>query len=138
MKRTILLFFALILSIACFSQNEQKGSLQLRTYNQDGTVPSFTIKYANFTPGQLIEKSGELKNTALTVGVLTGLASATLVGCSFLIDIPMAMYMSGAIVGFAGGVATLVLLHTSNKLLQEAGLKMQRMQLSANGVILKF
>ena len=154
MKKIILLFFALILSIACFSQNEQKDSLQLKTYKQNYSyfkkekfdslsfvydyTSSFTVKYANFTPGQLIEKSGKLKNAALTVGILTGLASATLVGCSFLTDKSMAMYIPGAIVGFAGGVATLVILYTSNKLLQEAGLKMQRMQLSANGVILKF
>lgn len=98
----------------------------------------FCEKYANWTPGQLIAQSGKLKNTALTVGIVTGLASATLIGCSFVTDLPMAMYIPGAVVGFAGGVATIALLYTSNRLLQEAGLKMQNVQFSANGVTVKF
>lgn len=103
-----------------------------------GYTSPFTVKYADLTPGQLIEKSGELKNIALAVGAFTGLTSATLIGCSFLTDMPMAMYIPGVVVGFAEGVAALALSCTSNKLLQEAGLKMQRMQVSASGVILKF
>lgn len=101
---------------------------------------SFCRKYASWTPGELIARSGKLKNNALTVGIVTCLTSSTLVGCAFLTRNPTVttpMCVIGG-VGFGGGIATIALLATSNRLLQEAGLKMQRMQISANGLIIKF
>lgn len=98
----------------------------------------FCEKYANWTPGQLIAQSGKLKNTALTVGVVTCLSASALVGFSFLTENPIPMCAIGGVIGFGGGIATIAILATSNKLLQEAGLKMQRIQISANGLTVKF
>lgn len=98
----------------------------------------FCRKYASWTPGELIARSGKLKNNALTVGVVTGLAASTLVGCAFLTSNPTPMCVVGGVVGFGGGIATIALLATSNRLLQEAGLKMQKVQISANGLNIKF
>lgn len=99
---------------------------------------SFCKKYGNMTPGQLLFKSGTMKNTALTIGLITGTISGTLIGCSFLSSEPKAMYIPGAIVGLVGGVSSLCLLYTSNKLIKEAGLKMEKIQISNNGFIIKF
>lgn len=98
----------------------------------------FCRKYASWTPGELIARSGKLKNNALAVGIVTCLTSSTLVGCAFLTGNPTPMCVIGGVVGFGGGIATIALLATSNRLLQEAGLKMQRMQISANGLTIKF
>lgn len=98
----------------------------------------FTLKYASYTPGQLIYRSGALKNFAITTSILCGLSSSVLIGCSFMTNNPMAMYIPGAIIGGAGFITTVALLSTSNKLLKEAGLKMERIQFSANGMTVKF
>lgn len=98
----------------------------------------FCRKYASWTPGELIARSGKLKNNALVVGIVTCLTSSTLVGCAFLTRNPTPMCVIGGVVGFGGGISTIALLATSNRLLQEAGLKMQRMQISANGLTIKF
>lgn len=126
----------------CYLQN-QENNLIIIGYEYGGypkyKMPSkFCEKYASWTPGELIARSGKLKNTALTVGVVTCLSASALVGFSFLAGNPVPMCAIGGVVGFGGGIATIAILATSNKLLQEAGLKMQRIQLSANGLNIKF
>lgn len=126
----------------CYLKNQENNVIVIG-YEYGGypiyKMPSrFCEKYSSWTPGELIAKSGKLKNNALTVGIVTCLTSSTLVGCAFLTRNPTPMCVIGGVVGFGGGIATIVLLATSNRLLQEAGLKMQRMQISANGLTIKF
>ena len=102
------------------------------------TPKHFTSKYALYTPGQLIYRSGQLKNTALTTGIVCGLAGGALIGFSFMMNDPLVLSITGGAVAFVGGVASICLLYTSNKLLKEAGLKMERIQFSANGLTVKF
>lgn len=103
-----------------------------------------TSKYANYTPGQLIERSGYLKNVALSVGI-----AGTLAG-SFMCAIPFfngtfngdaadwVCIGTGCGVAFGCGVASIALSYTANRLTQEAGLKMQRIQFTGNGLTVKF
>ena len=128
----------------CYLKDMTADELIIFYHPDNPSVPvydqasSFCRKYAGWTPGELIAQSGKLKNRALTVGVVTGLTASALIGCSFLMSEPMAMYIPGAVIGFGGAIVTVAILATSNKLLQEAGLKMQRIQLSANGLSVKF
>lgn len=103
-----------------------------------------TRKYAGYTPGQLIERSGYLKNVALSVGL------AGTFGGAFMCAIPFfngkftgdaadwVCIGTGCGVAFGCGVAAIALSYTANRLMQEAGLKMQRIQFTGNGLTVKF
>lgn len=91
------------------------------------------------SPGQMLEKAGKLKNTAIGVGL--GLTAV-----SMAVTIPTACgkidattgYIIGGVIGFAGLVSVLSIEVKSNKLIKEAGRRMTMIEIKGNGVNIRF
>lgn len=97
-------------------------------------------KYRNYTPGQLITECGRLKNKAVLVGLTTCVAGTFVATLPLYSDwgIPGVAYGIGGAIAFAGGVSALVLTVKANKLLQEAGTRMEKISITGNGIVIKF
>jgi len=115
---------------------KQCDSVILTTYE---TTSPFNEKWNDMTPGELIQRSGELKNTALTTVILTSVAGTTLtiVG-AFAASDGTFCYIIGGTVAWVGAIAGIAISAVSNKMLQAAGWKMKHMSVQANGITIKF
>lgn len=133
---------AVLFAATLFTAEAQtNNTVKATTY---GTTYAYTFntqdeEIIQMSPGQLLERAGTLKNTAIAVALVSGAVSAAITvptACG-LVE-PRIGYAVGGVVALVGGIASLAIEIRSNKLIKEAGRRMACIELKANGVTVKF
>lgn len=143
MKKILFILAMVLMSVCSFGQT-QRTTNDGMTYSTYQTYKVYSFESQDtalmkMSPGQMLEKAGKLKNTAIGVGL--GLTAV-----SMAVTIPTACekidattgYIIGGVIGFAGLVSVLAIEVKSNKLIKEAGRRMTMIEIKGNGVNIKF
>lgn len=139
--KKILFLLAIVLAGVCVFGQTYDSTITLSTYKTSYTYTFDCLndEIVKMTPGQLLEQAGKLKNTAITVGLVsTALSVAITIPTACGKISPGAGYAIGSVIGFVGGVTCLALEVKSNKLIKEAGRRMSKIEIRGNGVTIKF
>lgn len=140
MKKILFVLAIVMMSVCSFGQTNDR-TLKLSTYRTSYayTFDTQNDEIINMSPGQLLERAGKLKNTALAVGLITTAATIAIttpiVCCS---KDPILGYILGGSIGLVGCISCITLEVRSNKLIKEAGRRMTMIEIKGNGVNIKF
>lgn len=140
MKKILFVLAMVMMSVCSFGQTND-STLKLSTYRTSYayTFDTQDEEIINMSPGQLLERAGKLKNTAIVVGLISTAATigitTPIVCCS---KDKIFGYIFGGSIGLIGSIACITLEVKSNKLIKEAGRRMTMIEIKGNGVNIKF
>ena len=141
MKKILFVLAIVIMSVCAFSQNTD-NDLGLNSQTPETLAqnqPNTTNQSYDFTTaGQLLERAGKLKNTAIAVGIGAGIISSAAITINAFGSGSTAGYVIGGGIAFVGGIVSLVMEIKSNNLIQDAGRQMTKIQFQGNGVTINF
>lgn len=143
MKKILFVITIMLISVCSFAQTQRttNDGMTYSTY-QTYKVYSFEsqdTELMKMSPGQMLEKAGKLKNTAIGVGLgLTAVSMAVTIPTACRKIDATTGYIIGGVIGFAGLVSVLAIEVKSNKLIKEAGRRMTMIEIKGNGVNIRF
>lgn len=143
MKKILFAITIMLISVCSFAQI-QRTTNDGMTYSTYQTYKVYSFESQDtvlmkMSPGQMLEKAGKLKNTAIGVGLgLTAVSMAVTIPTACGAIDATTGYIIGGVIGFAGLVSVLAIEVKSNKLIKEAGRRMTMIEIKGNGVNIRF
>lgn len=143
MKKILFAITIMLISVCSFAQTKRttNDGMTYSTYrtNYIYTFDSQNEEIMKMSPGELLERAGQLKNIAIGVGLgLTAVSMAVTIPTAFGMIDATTGYIIGGVIGFAGLVSVLSIEVKSNKLIKEAGRRMTMIEIKGNGVNIRF
>ncbi len=131
--KKIIFFLALMFAVCVYAQNSSQTTSSIDTTNQ----MTYQLQNMLNKSGSLIEAGARLKNNSITIAVVGGIVGGTLTGIGAYKNMPE-VYIPGAVVTGASGLAAFIINMIGNKRIKEGGRILRKVQLSGNGVTVNF
>lgn len=123
--------------LALADENEKITSLPGRSADVQSETRELTLEDLFHYSGSMIELGGRKKNQSIAVGVVGGVLGGVLAGVGVGIG-SQPLYIAGGVVALGFGIASFVLNIRGNYYIREGGRILREVQVSGNGITVKF